>query len=564
MTESRRSPGAAEVIALVAVIGVAGFAYADLFRELLDAWNKPDYSYAYFVPLLMGWIFWTDRRAVLGAARVGDGAVACGENGTAARAGGGVLGGDRTLACLLLVLTAVLYVLGNGSAIRFLSFLSLWTLLLACIGLYLGDRVFRPLWAFSLVGLFMIPLPAFVFRTASFQLRLISSWMAENMLSLIAVPVYRDGNLIDLGTIQLEVIDACSGLRYLLPSLLMAVVAGWMLLRRPLYRAVLVVLAVPVAVVVNAFRLTVTGVLCKYIGPEMAEGFFHDASGWLVYLLALASLFGILLVLRRLERGKAVRAPESGGTDAAPESGGTDVAPDSGGTARAPEPGREKAGAVLSSLRPLGAGALGVLFVSLAVLVAAHMWNDRPALVPRRETLAHFPVRIGDWSGTVRHLSAGVMDDLGATDAFYAVYTDPQGKAAVHVLISYYERQNSLAAAHAPTSCLLGSGWSIERKEEREPGPGHPYPVGRMILRRTPNRMLSNYWFQQRGRVISNELANKWYLAVDALTSRRTDGGLIRLELLEHSGLSLEDGQRLLDAFAADMRPQLERFIPGI
>ena len=255
---------------------LAVVAYRDVATELLRYWDRDDYSYAYFVPALMGWIFWTDRQKIWRAANNRQG-----------------------LAYGLLIATVLLYIAGTFSAIVFFSFLSLYLCLLSLVFFVVGNGAFKTLWAFMLTGLFALPLPAFVFRTVSFELRLLSSWLAEILLTVLNITVYREGNLIDLGTIQLEVVDACSGLRYLLPSLLMAVLIGWMFLRRPLLRAILITAAVPIAVFSNAFRLMVTGVLCKYIGPEMAEGFFHDFSGWLVYMVALSCLFYCIYLLRR-------------------------------------------------------------------------------------------------------------------------------------------------------------------------------------------------------------------------------------------------------------------------
>ena len=196
-------------------------------------------------------------------------------------------------------------------------------------------------------------------------------------------------------------------------------------------------------------------------------------------------------------------------------------------------------------------------------ILAAREWSASPAQVPERESFAGFPLSIGQWSGTKQILSPEVLDSLAATDAFHAIYTSDNKTYQILLLLVYYEKQDSIAAAHAPTSCLLGSGWSINQKAEREPTEAFPYPMAWMHLRHSGNSLISNFWFQQRGRYISNELMNKWRLFTDSFTMRRTDGALVRLELVHTASMTTEQGQKILDAFAKEIHPLLPQFIPG-
>ena len=118
-------------------------------------------------------------------------------------------------------------------------------------------------WVFS-----PFPLPNFITKITSLKLRLISSVLSEKMLQLAGVPVFREGNIIDLGSIQLQVVDACSGLRYLWPSILMALLVGWFFMKKPWKRIVLLLFSIPVTILSNAFRIALTGILTKFIDPR--------------------------------------------------------------------------------------------------------------------------------------------------------------------------------------------------------------------------------------------------------------------------------------------------------
>lgn len=486
--------------------------YWSVIPKLLDFWDRPDYSHAYIIPFLLVWIFWTERGHVAAAAN-----------------------NEHKLAYFFLISTAILFVLGSFSAILSLVFMSIWTLLLAVLGLIYGDRGLRVLWPLALTAFFVVPWPAFIFRTASFQLRLLSSYLSELMLRAISIPVFREGNVIDLGSIQLEVVDACSGLRYLLPSILMAILAGWLFLKRPLMRGLLVIMSVPVAVFSNAFRIMITGILCRWFGPEMAEGFFHDFSGWLVYVVSLLVLLGILYLLRKVENKKPEKLP-------------------------APLP--EKNFHFFEML-PTRKG-LYILIAVVIVLIGINIWASRPAPALERMNLAQFPQIVGDWKATPISLDKATIQNLGTDQVFNASYTNSKTGDSLYFLITYYTVQDSSAAAHAPTSCMLGGGWAILRKNEIPPEENkHEFPIASMLLKKQNSYILGNFWFQQRGRMISNELMNKIYLFVDAFKNRRTDGGLVRIELFMRPGMTQEQGQVVIDDFIDLIRPELQKYIPS-
>lgn len=510
--DTNRQNNSQVFILLAASLALVVYLYWAAIPRLLLFWERPDYSHAYMVPLIMGVVFWLERKKLAAVAN-----------------------SEYRLAYLFLAATCGLFILGSFGGILALVFLSIWTLVVALLGFFYGDKGLKALWCLVLTGLFAVPWPAFIFSTASFQLRLLSSYLAELMLRVLTIPVYREGNIIDLGSIQLEVVDACSGLRYLLPSILISILAGWLFLKRPLMRTILALMSVPVAVFSNAFRIMITGVLCRWFGPEMAEGFFHDFSGWVVYVISLVILLGLLYILRAWEKKKPEKIP-------------------------APLPEKDF---VPSEHLPQKRAML-ILLVSLLALSVLNIWGSRPAPALEYQNLALFPRQLGDWHGNPISLNEATIDSLGTNDVYTATYINQKTGDSLYFLVSYYPEQDSSAAAHAPASCLMGGGWTIMKKGELAPAENpHNMPLAQMLLKKQNSYIVSNFWFQQRGRVISNEFLNKLYLFIDAFKTRRTDGGLVRIELLMRPGMTPEQGQAVVDEFIELIKPELPKYIPG-
>lgn len=249
---------------------------AKLFREW---WRNDDYSHGFFVPLFSAFILWQERARLraLKPAPAWEG--------------------------LFLVAGALaLLVVGVLGAELFLSRTSLIFLLGGLLVYFQGWRFFRALlfpWA---VLFLMVPLPAIVFNQIAFPLQLLASQLATGLLEFVGVPVLREGNVIQLPSITLEVVEACSGIRSLVSLGTLAVFYGHFLEPSLVRRIVLVVTALPIAVLANAMRVMVTGALGYYASPDVAQGFFHSLEGWLLFVLSLGMLFGLHAAMTRLSR----------------------------------------------------------------------------------------------------------------------------------------------------------------------------------------------------------------------------------------------------------------------
>jgi exosortase len=245
--------------------------YASILERLFLQWiNDPNFSHGIFVPLFALFVLWQDRKKLASIAAV-----------------------PSWTGLPLVVLSLLMLVLGVMGAEIFSSRVSLLVLLAGLIVLFKGWTLFRAVlfpWAFLFL---MIPIPNLILQQVTFPLQLLASKLATGLLELVGVPVLRQGNMIVLAAMPLDVAEACSGIRSLLTLVTLAIIYGYLMETRMWVRVVLVCSAVPIAVAANGFRIFGTGLLVQYWDPEKAEGFFHTFSGWLIFVVALILLFAL-------------------------------------------------------------------------------------------------------------------------------------------------------------------------------------------------------------------------------------------------------------------------------
>lgn len=243
---------------------------------VLDWWTRPDFSHGLLIPPLALYLAWLRREEVLAAPAAED---------------------SRGL--LVVLAACVAFLAGKAGAEFFLTRVSLVILLAGLLWTFWGLERLKRL-GFPLVLLAtMVPVPAIVFNLLAAPLQLLASEAATRTLQGLGLAVYRDGNIIHLPEISLGVAEACSGLRSLVSLLVMALLVGYWRCRRPAARALLVLAAVPVAVGANVARIAATGLLADH-NPQVAMGFYHYFSGWLLFLGGLGVLLLVSSAVRRL------------------------------------------------------------------------------------------------------------------------------------------------------------------------------------------------------------------------------------------------------------------------
>jgi exosortase len=244
-------------------------------------WHDPNFSHGFFVPLFSGFVVWHERARLR---RV-----------PVKPAWSGLL----VLAFALCVL-----IVGQLGAELFLARVSLLFLGAGLVVLFLGWSFLRAL-AFPLAFLLlMIPIPSIVFNQITFPLQLLASRVAAAILPLFSVPILREGNVIILPSMALEVAEACSGIRSLMSLVTLAIIYGYLVEKRFAVRCLLALGAIPISVAANSVRIIGTGLLVQFWNPDKAQGFFHLFSGWLIFVVSLGMLYLLHATTRILWREK--------------------------------------------------------------------------------------------------------------------------------------------------------------------------------------------------------------------------------------------------------------------
>jgi len=262
----------------LALLLLIAWLYASILARLFLQWvgpsHDPNFEHGIFVPLFALFVLWQNRKRL------------------------SVIAPAPTWAGLSLVALGLLMLaLGVLGAELFFSRASLLILLAGLIILFQGWTFFRAMlfpWAFLIL---MVPIPNLILQQVTFPLQLLASKLATILLRLVGVPVLRQGNVIVLASMPLDVAEACSGIRSLLTLVTLAVIYGYLMETRVWVRVVLALSAVPIAVAANSFRIFGTGLLVQYWDPDKAEGFYHALSGWLIFVVALIMLFAVHRVI---------------------------------------------------------------------------------------------------------------------------------------------------------------------------------------------------------------------------------------------------------------------------
>jgi exosortase len=202
----------------------------------------------------------------------------------------------------LLGIAVLLRAISELAAELFTMRISMVVALAGLVVFYWGWRQVRAWWLPFLLLVLAVPLPELVVSALSLPLQFKASRLGAALLEWRHVPVRLSGNVLVIPGYRLFVTEACSGLRSLTALLSVAVLTAGLWLRSPAARWLLVLVAIPVAVVINGVRIFLTGFLMMFVGPSLGRGFMHLTEGWLLFLVSLLAIGAITLVFRAIER----------------------------------------------------------------------------------------------------------------------------------------------------------------------------------------------------------------------------------------------------------------------
>jgi exosortase D (VPLPA-CTERM-specific) len=312
-------------------------------------------------------------------------------------------------------------------------------------------------------------------------------------------------------------------------------------------RVVLVLSSIPIAILVNGARIGLIGALVEYYGRGAAEGFSHFFEGWLLFVVSLGLIVAELWVLSKIGRDPEPR-PLLDRFQRPPV------------TARSVQDGF---GMAWGRTVPVPAVAAILLVIGMGLF--STQLAARQDLTPPRRAFLEFPPALNEWRGSSYTMEKAYRDVLKFDDYLLADYRTAGG-APVNLYLAYYRSQRKGQSVHSPRTCLPGGGWEIVSLETKhlpggEAGPAS-LPVNRAMIQKGEQKQVVYYWFQQRGRILTDEYLVKWYLFWDALTRQRTDGALVRVMAMVQPGEDEAGAEARLTAFAQRIVPELGRYIP--
>ena len=508
---------------LLVAFALLGLIFETGLLEMAKDWERDEYSHGYMIPMVALYILWQKQQQLPPLTRNG--------------AWLGTLGVTLGLIAFFMGELATVY-----EVVQYGFLLCLFSVFLS----FFGWRPMALVWVAFAYLIFMVPLPNFLYSALSAELQLISSSLGVAVVRLFGISVYLEGNVIDLGVYQLQVVEACSGLRYLFPLMSFGFLIAY-LFKAPLWqRALLFLSTIPITVLMNSFRIGVIGVTVEYWGIEMAEGFLHDFEGWVVFMGCLGVLAVEMWILHRLSKSKAnlwdridLDMPEK--------------------TIRLSD-----FSVSWQAQRPF--------IASLVLLVVAAA--GQPLLDARaepelaRKEFKSFPLYHKKWIGRESALEENILGELKLTDYIMADYRSTQGGMPINFYVAYYQSQRQGAAIHSPRTCIPGGGWEFRGLDQMTiPNVNHmsgaPLEVNRVVIRKDSAAQLVYYWFEQRGRNVTNEYEAKWYIFQDSLRENRTDGALVRVVVPVLDIKNMEASEQQAIKFIQDFYSFIPDYIPG-
>jgi exosortase D (VPLPA-CTERM-specific) len=505
------------VFAIVSALPIFWFG----LTGLVSHWSTPEYSHGPIIPLLSFYMFLREMKFVPPPAQEVT---------------------DRWVGTVVIGAALTLALLGNIVQIDHIVFYALIIWIAGLIFATFGFRRGLYFWPSVVHLVFMLPLPQFIYWKLNIQLQFVSSEIGVWLVRLAGVPVFLDGNVIDLGVYKLQVAEACSGLRYLFPIMSFSYVFA-ILYRGPTWhKVVLLLAAAPLAVLMNSVRIGIIGVMVDRYGISHAEGFLHFFEGWVIFISCILILFAMAIAMQRFSGdrrrlGDAIDMDFSG----------------LGAQAR-------RAFSIVPSRALIAAG-----IITAAISATWVLAPSRAAVEVEREPFSLFPSQVAGWSGTTSLLDREIEAILAADDYLAAYFRNPAHAEGVDFFVAYYHSQTDGTGIHSPEACLPAGGWeifSLERTEIELPQTRFgTFPVNRAIIQKGTEQQLVYYWFEGRGRRVTNDFVAKFQTVADSARLGRSDGALVRV-ITPIAGGDTAAADARLQAFLGDAVDRLPRFVP--
>jgi exosortase D (VPLPA-CTERM-specific) len=527
----------------ISIAAALMFLYFNVLLKLArDWWTDENYSHGLLVPFVIGFIVWSEFDELKAAAKKPN----------------FWLGGVTIVFAVLMLFG------GTLGAELFTQRVSFALILTGIIVYFFGAKILKFLAASFALLLLSIPIPQIIFNKIAFPLQIWASQAAVWGIRLFEVPTLRKGNVIEIlpqgatQIIALEVVEACSGIRSLMTLATLALILAYFtreneratkdkkfnfLKNFDFWRALILMLsAIPIAVLTNAARVTATGIFTYFYGKRATEGFWHEASGWLVYVAALILLIAVNSVLKSVFR--KIAKPQNETFSNAKE-------------------------IVFEEQIPIAnrKSQIANVYLLIALLLFGGVfinWFERRGEAEiSRKSLAEIPETLGDWRQKGSEIRFGEQTEsvLRVSDYTMREYVSENGRIA-NVYVGYYASQRTGATYHSPQNCLPGAGWVMREPElvEIKTRDGKSFAANRYIIENGVYKEVMIYWYQGRGRFEASEYRDKINTVFDSVLRQRSDGAMVRV--MTSVGADEKAANEAAVDLSAQIAGELSAFVP--
>ena len=498
-------------------IGVL-FNFWEVWKGLYVQWmNNDDFSYGLLLPLIAFYLVWEKRKDLV------------------------TISPKHDLRGIMLMIVSIgLYIIGELGAELYVKRFGIIMLCISSVWWLYGLELLRRL-LFPLMLLFlMLPLPGMIYRNVTFTLQILSSTISAEMLNALGYLTYREGNIIDMGFGQFQVVEACNGLRFIMPMLTVGFIFAFIKPKIWWKRLVLIGITIPLAMLTNVSRIMGTGILAKHFGAGIAKGFFHDFSGWVVFMITFSIFYLVAYILKRLP-GECVS-------------------------------GKVYADRTIPTVSDFKKRMIATMAVFVTCLFIPSMVNSLGNAEPvsLKRPLDDFPLFFSGRKGLNERIEEEVWKQVGG-QSYVMIEYQKKGEPPINFYTVYYDYHRKAGDfIHNPMRCLPGGGWNVvtdlRRSLEGDDLKGRMRSLSfrEYIIEKDGSKQLVYFWFQGRGRVATNEFLAKFFIVWDGIFKHRTDGALIRLVMplvLSDEG-QIEKARSILDPFAVKVYSELGNYLP--
>ncbi len=475
---SRAKPGV--LVAVLAVVAVILFViYKRTAQELYINWTLTDsyYTHGFIVPFVSLYFVWRDRAAL---AQVPLRPSAWG--------------------LVWMFAAAFLLIIGDFLGFRVFAHVSIVPMLAGLVIVFAGTAFARKVWFPLAFLLFMIPIPPSLTQSIALQLKLVAAESAVRLANLVTLPMVREGSYIHFGHDKLLVGDVCGGLRSLIALLAIGAVAAYISPAKAWARVLILLLAGPIAVVSNIARIFLLCFVGYFYGSEVASGWVHDYSGFLIYAIAIALFTALDIPLRRWAAVDKDPAPEAGS---------------------GPPPARAM------SLRT---GLMATTVVLLVLVAASHVRivdaQAKAGMNTSAPMTLDIPPVVADYTqyGEDIPVDDRTREVLETSAILQREYRAPNGR---RLLLSIVHAGSTRRSLHFPEVCLVGDGWEIVKQQETPIG--ILFSAKQLVLVKGESAEAVLYWFKTGDHVTGNYFGNAYQWAKNQITFGNPSSSMIKL-----------------------------------